>query len=153
MGPGPLVIPGAILLAGGQWWLSTVGTDTFVGLVVAMHLVFCIGMALLMTPLMTAALGALPQNLYGHGSAIMNTLQQLAGAAGVAVLIAAMTIGAGAAVSNGAAEAAAQILGTQDAFLVGGIIGLVAGVCSPFVRRLHAEAGRKEADRQEAVGA
>ena len=76
------VVPGAILLAGGQWWLSTVDADATAGLVVAMHVVFCVGMAMLMTPLMTVALGALPRELYGHGSAIMNTLQQLAGAAG-----------------------------------------------------------------------
>ena len=136
VGPRPIVIPGAILLAGGQWWLSTVDAGTSTGLVVAMHVVFCIGMAMLMTPLMTVALGALPRELYGHGSAIMNTLQQLAGAAGTALLIAAMTIGAAAAASGGAAGNLSLVLGTQDAFLVGGILGLVAVVASLFVRRL-----------------
>ena len=94
VGPRPLVIPGAVLLAGGQWWLTTVGTDTSLGLVVAMHVVFCIGMATLMTPLTTVSLGSLPRSRYAHGAAIMNTLQQLAGAAGVALLVAALTIGA-----------------------------------------------------------
>lgn len=141
VGPGPIVIPGAVLLAGGQWWLSTVDAGTTTGLVVAMHVVFCIGMAMLMTPLMTVALGALPRELYGHGSAIMNSLQQLAGAAGTAVLIAAMTVGAAAAAADGAASDLAQVLGTQDAFVVGGVLGLVAVACSPFVHRLreHAE--------------
>jgi DHA2 family lincomycin resistance protein-like MFS transporter len=97
---------------------------------------------MLMTPLMTVALGALPRELYGHGSAIMNTLQQLAGAAGVAVLIAAMTVGAGAAASDGAPEALALVLGSQDAFVVGGVLGLVAVVASPFVHRLREDAHR-----------
>ncbi|MEX5299855.1 MDR family MFS transporter [Kocuria sp. CPCC 205292] len=143
VGPRPIVIPGALLLAGGQWWLSTVNAGTTTGLVIAMHTVFCLGMAMLMTPLMTVALGALPRELYGHGSAIMNTLQQLAGAAGTAVLIAAMTIGAAAAASAGAASDLAQVLGTQEAFVVGGILGLIAVVCSPFVRRLPAEPTHK----------
>ena len=137
VGPRPIVIPGAIMLAGGQWWLSTVTAETDAGLVVAMHVAFCIGMSMLMTPLMTVALGSLPRNLYGHGSAIMNTLQQLAGAAGTAVLIAAMTIGAAAAASGVASET--QVSGTQTAFIVGGVVGIVAVVCSPFVRRIREE--------------
>jgi DHA2 family lincomycin resistance protein-like MFS transporter len=42
---------------------------------------------------------------YAHGSAIMNTLQQLAGAADTALLVAAMAIGATAATDDDAAEA------------------------------------------------
>lgn len=140
-GPGPVVIPGALMLCGGQWWLSTAGTDTSPGSVVAMHVVFCIGMAMLMTPLMTVSLGALPRRLYAHGSAIMNTLQQLAGAAGTALLVAAMTIGAAAAADGGAPEAQAHVLGAQDAFVFGGCLGLIAVVCAPFVRRLRGNVG------------
>ena len=104
-------------------------------MVVAMHVVFCLGMAMIMTPLMTASLGSLPRNLFPHGSAIMNTLQQLAGAAGTALFIAAMAIGAAAAAGDGAAEVAAQVVGTQGAFVLGGILGLVAVVFAPFVGR------------------
>ncbi|KAE8765751.1 MDR family MFS transporter [Georgenia thermotolerans] len=136
-GPRPLVIPGTILMAGGQFWLSTVGADTPLGLVVAMHLVFCTGMALVMTPLMTVSLGSLPRHLYPHGSAIMNTLQQLAGAAGTAVLVAALTIGAAAAAAGQAGEAQATVAGTEVAFVVGGCLGLVGVLCAPFVRRLR----------------
>lgn len=137
LGPRPLVIPGAVMLAGGQWWLSRLGTDTGLGTVVAMHVVFCIGMAMLMTPLMTVALGSLPRRLYAHGSAIMNTLQQLAGAAGTALLVTAMSLGLAAAAGDGKARELAQTLGTQDAFVLGGCIALVAVVCSPFVKRLR----------------
>ncbi|WP_241386227.1 MDR family MFS transporter [Rhodococcus sp. CH91] len=132
VGPRPLLVPGALLLAGGQWSLTQIGTDTAVGLVVAMHVMFCIGMAMLMTPLMTLSLGSLPPRLYGHGSAIMNTLQQLAGAAGIAVLVAAMTIGAEKA--GAPSEAGALASGMQTAFVVGGCIALVAVVLAPFVR-------------------
>lgn len=138
-GPRPLVVPGTVLLAGGQFWLSTVAIDTPLWYVLAAHVVFCIGMALVMTPLMTVSLSSLPKHLYGHGSAIMNTLQQLAGAAGTAVLIAAMTVGASRAARTGAVDAAAQTAGSDTAFLVGGGIALVAVICSPLVKRLPSQ--------------
>lgn len=134
-GPRPLVLPGSLLLAGGQWWLSTVDISTELGLVVAMHVVFCIGMAMLMTPLMTLSLGSLPRNSYAHGSAIMNTLQQLAGAAGTALLVAAMSAGAAAAIGDGHNAAHAQAFGAQDSFVLGGCLALVTVLCAPFVRR------------------
>ena len=136
VGPRPIVIPGAVLLCGGQWLLGSVQVDTPVGMIVAFHTVFCIGMAMLMTPLMTVALGSLPREQYGHGSAIMNTLQQLAGAAGTAILIAAMTIGTTMAASSGIAGNVALVDGVRLAFTVGGVLGLVAIVCAPMVRRL-----------------
>src|SRR5690625_6648261 len=104
-----------------------------------MHVTFCIGMAMIMTPLMTASLGSLPRALYGHGSAIVNTLQQLAGAAGTAILIAAMSIGASKAAADGASAAAAQVTGTQNAFVLGGCVALIAVVSAPFVRRPRPE--------------
>ncbi|PVU83194.1 MFS transporter [Cellulomonas sp. WB94] len=144
VGPRPIVIPGAILLAAGQWLLSTVDPGTSLTLVIAMHVVFCIGMAMLMTPLMTVSLSALPRHLYGHGTAIMNTLQQLAGAAGTALLVTAMTVGAAAA-AGGAARA--LTVGTQHAFVLGGCVALVAVGCAPFVRRLG---GPREHDAVDA---
>lgn len=134
VGPRPLVIPGAVLLAAGQWWSSTITATTDLRMVVAMNVVFCIGLALLMTPLMSAALGGIEPRLYGHGSAIMNTLQQLAGAVGTAALVAAMGIGAAAAAASGLPAADAQSSGTQLAFVVGGVLGVVAVVAAPFVR-------------------
>jgi len=137
VGPRPIVIPGAVLLCGGQWLLSTIGAGSALGTVVAWHVVFCVGMSMLMTPLMTVSLSALPRELYAHGSAIMNTLQQLAGAAGTALLVAAMTIGAAAASGS---ISQIQSVGTQHAFVLGGCIGLIAVIAAPFVKRLRADA-------------
>ncbi len=68
---------------------------TSIGYIIVVHVVFSVGMALVMTSLMTASLASLPMKEYGHGSAILNTLQQLGGAAGTAGFIAAMTLGGG----------------------------------------------------------
>jgi len=142
----PLVLPGAVLLCGGQWLLSSVGADTSLAVVVAMHVVFCVGMAVIMTSLMAAALGALPRHLYGHGSAIMNTLQQVAGAAGIAVFVAALTLGA-----TTAGGAAAQVAGTRAAFVVGGVLTAVAVVLAPLIGRTTRPAGPPQADAGDDV--
>ena len=50
-----------------------------------------IGMALLITPIQTAGLNQLPSNLSGHGTAIWNTIRQIAGAVGTSLLVTVMT--------------------------------------------------------------
>ncbi|EEW51051.1 drug resistance MFS transporter, drug:H+ antiporter-2 family [Corynebacterium efficiens YS-314] len=134
VGPRPLLIPGAILLTAAAWSFALVTSSTPVGMVVGLHIVFSIGMCLMMTPLMTTALGSLPRILYGHGSAILNTLQQLAGAAGTAIMIAALSLGTALA---GGAEAEAVAAGARTAFVAGAIIATIALVASLFVTRVE----------------
>ncbi|ANE04863.1 DHA2 family efflux MFS transporter permease subunit [Corynebacterium crudilactis] len=139
VGPRPLLIPGAIALTVAAWSLTFLNEQSPVWMVVALHVVFSIGMCLMMTPLMTTALGALPKYLYGHGSAILNTLQQLAGAAGTAIMIAALSFGTSIAVSAGTAQAEAVAAGTKVAFISGAIIAVFALVASLFVTRVEEE--------------
>ena len=137
VGPRPLLIPGAILLTAGAWSFSILNDSSPVGLVIALHIVFSIGMCLMMTPLMTTALGSLPRTLYGHGSAILNTLQQLAGAAGTAIMIAALSLGTLLATNAGSAQAEAVASGARTAFIAGAIIATIALVASLFVTRVE----------------
>ena len=48
-------------------------------------------MAFVMMPLMTAAINALPPRLISHGNAFLNTMRQLAGSIGTAILVTVMT--------------------------------------------------------------
>ncbi|GAA1319683.1 MDR family MFS transporter [Nonlabens tegetincola] len=139
VGPKPVVIPGILVVCAAQWWLSTVGPDTTSGRLIAMHMTFSAGMALVQTPLMTHAMTSLPMPLYGHGSAILNTLQQLAGALGTAALIGALVVGAS---LSGVSGAAAQVAGAQLAFAVGGSVTVAAVVCACFITRHRAQEGR-----------
>lgn len=94
-GPKPLAVSGALIMLLSSWWLSfTVTEHTAVGLVIVIIMVFNLGMALVMTPLMTVSLSSLPMSLYSHASAIMNALQQLGGAASTAVLVAVVFVSA-----------------------------------------------------------
>lgn len=139
VGPRPLVIPGALLLTAGVWSMTRLDINSTTVEVVTMHLTFSLGLSLLMTPLMTTALGSLPSHLYGHGTAILNTLQQLAGAAGTAVLIAALSFGTQAAMRGGADLAQATADGAHTAFVVGGIFAILVLIASPFVAKVAEE--------------
>ncbi|WIA99213.1 MDR family MFS transporter [Curtobacterium sp. MCBA15_012] len=136
-GPRVLLVPGSIIISAVLWALSTVTADTSVWFVLGAHVVLSLGLALTFTPLFTAALGGLPPRLYSHGSAVLGTAQQLAGAAGTALFVTLLTIGAasaGAGATDGAV-ASATASGVATAFMVGGIISLVGIVTSSLVRK------------------
>lgn len=137
-GPRPLLIPGVVLMAASMWAFSMLGEDSAVWVVIAIHVVMSLGMGLLMTPLMTTALGSLPGDLYGHGSAIMNTFQQLAGAAGTAILVVFLTRGTESAIAAGQSVPAATAHGVHWAFLFAGVAVLVAVAMSPLIKRVDA---------------
>lgn len=135
-GPRPLLLPGIVVLTASLFWMSTLDENSTVGIVIAMHVIFSIGLALLITPLMTTSLGSLPGHLYGHGSAALNTLQQLAGATGTAVLVVAMTHGANVSMEAGNPVAVATADGTHTAFLIGGCLGIIGMCLVPFIRKI-----------------
>ncbi|WP_278855823.1 MFS transporter [Kocuria palustris] len=134
VGPRPLIIPGLVIEVGSLVWLSTVDESTAVAEIIAIHVVFSIGLAALFSPLMTTALGSLPRELYGHGSAILNTGQQLAAAAGTAAMIAIYSLVSDGARDAGAAETTALADGANSAFLTSaGLVG-IALMLSLFIR-------------------
>lgn len=138
VGARPLVIPGAVVVTIALLLLTQLGVSSPVWLVVVAMIVLNLGIALMMTPLMTSSLGALPPELYSHGSAIFSTVQQLAGAVGTAMFVTLMSLGsaAGAAAGLGGAEATAQ--GIHSAFVVAAVTSLGALVLAFFVPRKRA---------------
>lgn len=134
-GPVALTSTGALLLSLTLWGFGTVGASTPVGLLLALHLLLCLGLALLFTPVMTTGLNPLPGHLYSHGSAIMSTLQMVAGAVGTALLVTIMTSRA-ASLRAVASPEVAQITGLHAAFAVSAGIAVLALVLSFFLRRV-----------------
>jgi DHA2 family lincomycin resistance protein-like MFS transporter len=125
-GPAPLVIPGAILFGAVMWALTLIQQDTPVWMLLAAHIVLSVGLALMFTPLFTVSLGSLPPKLYSHGSALIGTTQQVAGAAGTALFVAIMTSQAAHLSVTGAERLAATTGGIKAAFFCGAIISLIA---------------------------
>ncbi|MCD5346627.1 MDR family MFS transporter [Agromyces sp. H3Y2-19a] len=134
-GPTPLLVPGSIVVSGVLWSLTLVTDHTSPWLVLVAHMVMSAALAFMFTPLFTSALGSVEPRFYSHGSAIVGTVQQVAGAAGTALFITVMTSRAAIAEANGASTVAANAAGISSAFMVGAILSLVAIVGAFLVRR------------------
>jgi EmrB/QacA subfamily drug resistance transporter len=81
-----IVPAGLALMAGGLWWLSNVTVATgYPHLAVAVVMMGA-GMGLIMAPASESIMSALPQEQAGAGSAINDTVREVGGALGVAVV-------------------------------------------------------------------
>ncbi|MGO1955659.1 MDR family MFS transporter [Microbacterium sp.] len=134
-GPKTLLIPGTILIAAAMFFYSTVGESTPYFVLVSVQIMMSLGLAGSFTPLFSASLGSLERRLYSHGSAALNTMQQVAGAAGTALLISIYSSILHAGQADGLSEAAAGEPGTHAAFFVAGCVALVPIVLAFFVRK------------------
>ncbi|MFB9993752.1 MDR family MFS transporter [Deinococcus oregonensis] len=135
VGPRPLVVPGSLLMTAVLFGLGRIGVGTPIWALLALHLTLSAGLALLFTPVFTSALSPLPPQLYSHGSAILSTLQQVAGAAGVALLVTLMAGRAAHLSAQGSAPLAAQVGGLHLAFTVSGVIAALAVVMALFLKQ------------------
>ncbi|GGK95840.1 MDR family MFS transporter [Deinococcus radiotolerans] len=135
VGPRPLALPGALLMTGVLFALARIDAATPLWLLLAWHVTLSAGLALLFTPLFTSSLSPLPPHLYSHGSAILSTLQQVAGAAGTALLIALMTGRAATLTAAGTPTVTAQVSGLHLAFTVSGAIAVLAVLLTTLMPR------------------
>jgi DHA2 family lincomycin resistance protein-like MFS transporter len=133
-GPKALTILGSSLVTLTLWRFSTIDAVTPIWLLVGLHVIMSIGLACLFTPAFTTGLNPLPPRLYSHGSAILATLQQVAGAAGTALLVAIMASRTSTLVAEGVAPAVAYNSGIQTSFLVATGISSLAIGCAFFMR-------------------
>ena len=134
-GPVALTSSGAALLSGSLLGFTTLGAATPVWLLLVQHVVFSLGLALLFTPILATGLNPLPSRLYSHGSAIMSTLQQVAGAVGTALLIGVMTGRAETALTRGETPVLAQTAGLHAAFTVAALLAALGLGVTFFLRR------------------
>jgi DHA2 family lincomycin resistance protein-like MFS transporter len=125
VGARTLVLPGAVVvllcLAGtayavqaAPWWAFLV-----------LHVLLCVGLAFMFTPTFTLGLGSLPPHLYAHGSALLGTVQQVAAAAGTALVITIMATRAATLELGGTAELPALAGGVQLAVAAAAVLALV----------------------------
>jgi DHA2 family lincomycin resistance protein-like MFS transporter len=134
-GPTVLVVPGSIVVSGALWFMTMLTADSSIWMVLAAHVVLSIGLALLFTPLFTSGLAALSPRFYSHGSATVSTVQQLAGAVGIALFITVMTSRSTALAAEGVSAVSATAQGIHSAFIYGAIISLVAIPIAFFIRK------------------
>ncbi|WP_426989343.1 DHA2 family efflux MFS transporter permease subunit [Pseudarthrobacter sp. Y6] len=131
VGPLPLTVTGSVLMVLALWQFSMLDAGTPVWWIVTLHVGLSFGLALLFTPAFTTGLNPLPPHLYSHGSAIMSTAQQVAGAAGTALLVSIFAV---------VSAASGLVAGMSAAFLTATVIALAAVVLSAMMRKTEGAA-------------
>jgi EmrB/QacA subfamily drug resistance transporter len=189
---GLLLLPGAILMGImssitgiifdkiGAKWLSVAGLiitvfmtyefsrlaiDTTYNHMILMYSLRMFGMSMLMMPIQTAGMNQLPQRLNAHGSAMSQTLRNVAGALGTAFLVTIMTNTASRRVKEliiqgkiaetdkaGVLHATRQgtIYGINHAFVIATWMTVVALALAFFIRKVkpHSETIASTAEKQ-----
>ncbi|HDF6948372.1 TPA: DHA2 family efflux MFS transporter permease subunit [Staphylococcus aureus] len=87
----PLAIFGIAAMTYATWELTKLNMDTPYMTIMGIYVLRSFGMAFIMMPMVTAAINALPGRLASHGNAFLNTMRQLAGSIGTAILVTVMT--------------------------------------------------------------
>lgn len=143
-GPRALITPGLLIVVTTLWFMRGLETTTPTGTVIGLHIALLVGISLVMMPGQTTGLNQLPRRLYPHGTAIMNTLQQVSGAIGTALFMGIFSNGqirylAGVADPESVTEKAnALVSGLHSAFNISMYVGIVALVIGLFLRRTQA---------------
>jgi MFS transporter, DHA2 family, multidrug resistance protein len=146
-GPKAVATTGLILVSAGLALWVFIGADTPIWVVGAAYFVMGVGMANVMPPATEAIMATLPREKAGVGSAVSNTIRQLGGALGVAVLGAVLssvyrdhlgtaTDGLPAAAADAARESISGAYGVaEQAGAVGGT--LISAANDSFVTAMH----------------
>ena len=99
------------------------------------HILFSVGLACIFTPLFTVSLSSVRPELYSHGSATLGSIQQVAGAAGVALFVAVMSATAGRLALSGETDTLALNGGITTALTIGAALSLLPVIAAFFVKR------------------
>jgi predicted MFS family arabinose efflux permease len=87
IGPRPLIITGAAMVAGGMFWFSRLTEHAgYTGHLLGPQLVSSVGLGLVFVPLALVALHNVAEQDSGVASSLLNTAQQVGDAIGLAVL-------------------------------------------------------------------
>ena len=129
-----VLIAGMAITAVSVWSMALFDVDTPIWQLFATNIVMNIGLSGIFTPLYSIALGSLRKRYTSHGSAMIGTMNQLAGAASTALLVTIMTV---VSVNHGGlaqAEAPESLVaGTRFAFIVAAIIATLGVIVALFI--------------------
>jgi EmrB/QacA subfamily drug resistance transporter len=130
IGTKPVTLVGAVVAAGGLYWLSRVPVDgSYVSDILPGLLIASIGLGGVFTALTTAANAGVDQDKAGLAAGLLNTGQQLGGALGLAIL-SALATSRTTSLLHGGQDTVAQAAtgGYQRALMVGAFFVLAATV-------------------------
>lgn len=142
-GPKWLVRIGLVVVAAVLFMYTGIEPTTPLGLIITLHLFMMIGISMIMMPAQTNGLNQLPPEYYPHGTAIMNTLQQVSGAIGTAVAVSILSAGQASFLSGVTNPESPEnqlmgfTTGVQNAFMFALILAVIGLVISFFVKRVQ----------------
>lgn len=140
-GPKLMVPLGLIFSMTGLFALRFIDQETALTYIIVFHTIMFIGISLTMMPSQTNGLNELPKSLYPDGTAVLSTLQQVAGAIGTAVAITVMSItNQNYMAQHGESEVTVlqgNIEGIQNSITLGLVIACTAFICSLFLKRVQ----------------
>ena len=140
-GPRVLMIPATLVLCGTMFMMSRLDLDTPVWVIVVGYILLMLSVSAIMMPAETNGLNQLPKHLYPHGTAVMTTLQPVAGAIGVSVFISIMNARQNGLLQNAnnptdpTAIKEAMVSGVELVYFVAFAISIVAVIMAFFVYR------------------
>nr|WP_319418003.1 DHA2 family efflux MFS transporter permease subunit [Virgibacillus necropolis] len=135
-GPKAVITPGTILVAISYFIYAQFGVDTALWMIVLNHVVMMLGVGAVLASVQTNTLNSLPKQYYPDGIALTQTIQQVAGAIGIAVMVSLLAARQNsylATVANEPAQAAA--MGSSLVFQIGLGLAVVNVVLSLFMKK------------------
>ncbi|MFC3040970.1 DHA2 family efflux MFS transporter permease subunit [Virgibacillus xinjiangensis] len=150
IGARPLALVGLGIIAVTTYMFSNLTDETGYYPMMFAYSTRMIGISLIMMPIMTAGLNQLPRRLYAHGTAMSNTLRQMAGSIGTAFLVTVMTAQTAKHLADRMPsgeqltdqqflhlENLATIDGINDSFMVATLCSILGFVLSFFIKRVR----------------
>ncbi|WP_134699654.1 MDR family MFS transporter [Ammoniphilus sp. YIM 78166] len=154
-----LAIVGLSLLTVTSYLLARLTLETTYTYLVVLYSVRMLGMSMVMMPVSTNGLNQLPKRFYPHGTAMNNTMQQVSGAIGTALLVTVMSnqtkthaaelVRAGQGGMTEEVMIKAMLEGINDAFFVSVFIAGLGLVLSFFIKRAKPAEDLRERDTND----
>lgn len=129
-GPRWLVIPGLGIVTMTTFMFTVLDTETTFTYLAVVNAVRMLGISMVMMPSTTAGLNQLSNKLVPHGTAMNNTMRQIAGAVGTALFVSVMTMTM---IPDQGAEG--MIHGVNMSFILTGIFSLVGFILAFRLRK------------------
>lgn len=135
-GPKAVITPGTILVALSYGAYSLFGTDTALWIIVLTHIVMMLGIGMVLASVQTNTLNSLPRQYYPDGIALTQTIQQVSGAVGIAVMVSVLSAKQNsflATIANEPTQAVAT--GSSLVFKISLLLAVVNVVLSLFMKK------------------
>jgi EmrB/QacA subfamily drug resistance transporter len=152
IGPRPLVSGGMVILAGSLVVFSRIGVQSSFWALLPGMILGGVGMGLAMAPTTAAAMSSVSPDKAGVGSAVLNSMRQVGGSLGIAILGAIVASGVSSSLAAGHSRPEAYVNGFHHAVEVSAVL-VVAGAVIAFATLGHVRPRRQAEEAPSIVEA